>query len=446
MARRVTVRQCKHPGKGVALLSRSSALSRASTRHDRHLERYQAVRNQTSELTRPLSPEDATAQSMPDASPAKWHLAHTTWFFETFLLKPFKADYCPFHPAYDYLFNSYYNSIGEQYDRPTRGLVTRPGLAEIHDYRAYVDAAMTEVLEGGGEPEVAELVEIGLHHEQQHQELLVTDVKHLLSLNPMAPVYRARPPSAVQTAEALSWVDFPGGLYSIGEPGSGFAFDNERPRHPVYLPAYRLASRPVTNAEFLAFIDDGGYSNPLLWLADGWDQIAQRRWTAPQYWSFDEHEGWCSFTLSGVRPLDRDEPVTHLSYYEADAFARWYGARLPSEAEWEAAAQTAPVAGNFLDSGRIHPQPGPAGGGLVQLFGDVWEWTASAYGPYPGFQPSAGALGEYNGKFMCNQYVLRGGSCATPQSHIRPTYRNFFYPDARWQFSGLRLARDGRAR
>ncbi len=403
--------------------------------------RYRAVRDATAALCAPLSAEDCQAQSMEDASPAKWHLAHTTWFFETFVLVPNVADYRVAQPEFRVLFNSYYQSVGAQHPRPQRGLLTRPSLDEVRAYRAEVDAAMARLLaRRGGEAELAALVELGLHHEQQHQELLLTDVKHLFSCNPLSPAYAA--PAAPVSAPVLpsTWQPFAGGLRAIGHGGDGFAFDNEAPRHRVYVEEFALASRPVTSGEFAEFVADGGYRRPELWLSDGWSAAQAHGWKAPLYWEWRD-DAWWEFTLNGLRPLDTAAPVCHVSYYEADALARWAGARLPTEAEWEVAAETLPIEGNFAGSGRLHPIPAHGDGALLQMFGDVWEWTQSPYTPYPGYQPPAGALGEYNGKFMCNQLVLRGGSCATPEGHVRPTYRNFFPPSARWQFSGLRLAR-----
>ena len=409
-------------------------------------ERYRQVRSLTHQLCDPLSAEDCTAQSMPDASPTKWHMAHTTWFFETFVLEP-TPGYVPFEPAYRVLFNSYYNTVGEQYHRPDRGLVTRPGLAEVKAYRRHVDTELLERLDAGSlEPEALRVVELGLHHEQQHQELILTDLKHLLALNPLHPVYlieAARPEGGA--LPKLDYVDFEGGQEEIGFAGRGFRFDNEEPRHAVTLRPYQLASRLVSVDEYRAFVEDGGYARPELWLSDGWSTVQRGAWRAPAYW--DDHDGdWQLFTLGGRRPLHGAEPVTHVSYYEADAYARWAGARLPTEAEWEVAASPQPVKGNFVENLRFHPAAlteGTVSDGLAQLFGDTWEWTASAYAPYPGFRAPEGALGEYNGKFMCNQLVLRGGSCVTSNSHVRASYRNFFYPDARWQFSGIRLAQDG---
>jgi ergothioneine biosynthesis protein EgtB len=404
--------------------------------------RYREVRAATERLAAPLSPEDCTAQSMPDASPVKWHLAHTSWFFETFVLEAAAPGYRPLEPAYRVLFNSYYHSVGEQHFRPERGLITRPGLAEVHAYRRHVDAHVLALLERGRlAPAQLAVVELGLQHEQQHQELILTDLKHLLSKNPTGPVYRPRTPERPGGPAPLAWSSFPAGLREIGHAGPGFAFDNEGPRHRVFVHAFALASRAVTNAEYLAFMADRGYARPELWLSDGWATREREGWRAPLYWA-ERGGAWQRFTLAGWLPVAKDEPVAHVSAYEADAYARWAGARLPTEAEWEVAAAGAPVVGNFVEGGRFEPAPAEPGPGPAQLFGDVWEWTASAYAPYPGYRPPPGALGEYNGKFMANQLVLRGGSCATPASHVRASYRNFFHPDARWQWSGIRLARD----
>jgi len=406
--------------------------------------RYRAVRALTERLREPLSAEDCQAQSMPDASPAKWHLAHTTWFFETFVLEPGRRGYQPFHPAFRVLFNSYYQGVGEQHPRPQRGLLTRPSLDEVLAYRAHVDAYVLDWLAGDDAPvgALASVVEIGLHHEQQHQELLLTDAKHLLSGNPLAPAYAALPPAPPTAGRAFGWRMVDGGVREVGATTDGFAFDNERPRHAALLEPFALSTRLTTNAEYAEFIADGGYRRPELWLSDGWSTILTRGWRAPLYW--DDRDGeWCEFTLGGRRSLDPLAPVSHVSLYEADAFATWAGARLPTELEWEAVATGRPVRGNLLDSGHLHPIAAAANGtDVAQLYGDVWEWTRSAYAPYPGFRPLAGALGEYNGKFMSSQVVLRGGSCATPADHVRASYRNFFPPDARWQFSGIRLAKD----
>lgn len=408
--------------------------------------RYRAIRSVTRGLCQTLGPEDCAAQSMPDASPAKWHLAHTAWFFETFVLRTVDPDYRVFHPRFEFLFNSYYNSVGAQYPRPRRGLLTRPGLDEVLRYRAHVDAAMTALLEDSGrlDDETLDVVELGLNHEQQHQELLLTDVKHLLAQNPLAPAYRAVKSADATPIRSLEWSAYEGGLLEIGHAGQGFAFDNESPRHRVYVEPFEIASRPIRNGELAAFIEDGGYQRPELWLSEGFDRVQAEGWRSPLYW-IRQDDRWWQFTLSGLRPLRMEEPVCHVSYFEADAFARWSGCRLPSEVEWERAACDQPVEGNFLEAGRFHPEGQRADAfqrGPTQLFGDVWEWTASAYGPYPGYRAADGALGEYNGKFMSSQIVLRGGSCVSPRSHLRATYRNFFPPDARWQFSGIRLARE----
>lgn len=416
--------------------------------------RYREVRETTERLAEPLSPEDATVQAMPDASPTKWHLAHTSWFFETFVLAPQAPGYRELHPDFRVLFNSYYQTVGSQHPRAERGLVTRPGLAEVRAYRRHVDRAMLDLLGRGGPGlgPVAGLAEIGLQHEQQHQELILTDVKFLLSRNPLSPAYREAAAhgaggTAPATAAPLAWHRREEGVYRVGWQGEGFAFDNEGPRHRVFLDAFEIASRPVTAGEYLEFMADGGYGRPELWLSDGWNEVRAAGWRAPLYWELADG-AWSAFTLAGRRALRPEEPVCHVSFYEADAYARWAGARLPREEEWEVVAAEAPVRGRFLEDGladgRLHPAPAPAAaeGAPAQLFGDVWEWTASPYVAYPGYHPPAGALGEYNGKFMCNRIVLRGGSCATPRSHIRATYRNFFPPAARWQWSGIRLARD----
>jgi ergothioneine biosynthesis protein EgtB len=405
--------------------------------------RFGAIRAATVGLAAPLSAEDCAIQSMPDASPVKWHLAHTSWFFETFVLEPNLAGYRAYDSAFRVLFNSYYNAVGEKHPRPQRGLLSRPSLAEVHAYRAHVDAGVARLL-AHSEPasDLHALLELGLNHEQQHQELILTDVKHMLSCHPLKPAYAlASPVRAGGSAPPLDWVAFPEGVVEIGHDGIGFAFDNEMPRHRHYLEAFALASRPVTNQEFAAFIADGGYRRPELWLSEGWDWLNANRVAAPLYW--EDGDGWREFTLHGMLPLEGDAPVSHVSLYEADAYARWAEARLPTEAEWEVAAARVPVEGHFVEDGALHPRPARGGNApLAQLFGDVWEWTQSAYAPYSGFRPAAGAIGEYNGKFMCNQYVLRGGSCATPRSHIRASYRNFFPAAARWQYSGFRLARD----
>ena len=420
-------------------------------------DRYRRVRAFTEELCRPLAVEDHVIQSMPDASPTKWHLAHTSWFFETFVLSVADPVYRGLHPLYGYLFNSYYEAVGERHCRPRRGQLSRPTVEEVREYRRHVDRHLLALLDRatqGERPDWVSLVELGLHHEQQHQELILTDIKHAFQANPLRPGYAtgASPltPAPLPAGErglpgervVSGWIAYPAALREIGHDGRGFAFDNESPRHPEWVGAFDLASRPVTNGEWLAFMADGGYARPQLWLSEGWKNVTGQAWEAPLYWERRDEEWW-TMTLSGMRPVDVEEPVSHVSYYEADAYAQWAGARLPTEAEWEVAAEECAVEGNFVESRAFHPRAAVDGGanGPRQMFGDVWEWTRSAYLPYPGFRPLAGALGEYNGKFMCNQFVLRGGSCATSRTHIRRTYRNFFPPDARWQFSGVRLAR-----
>ncbi len=404
--------------------------------------RYAAVRARSLELTRPLTREDQQIQSMPDVSPTKWHLAHITWFFETFLLGPELVGYRPFDPAFGYLFNSYYEQVGERHPRPRRGLLSRPSLDDVLAYRAHVDAAMARLIAEADEIDrLAPLIELGLNHEQQHQELILMDIKHVFWTNPLAPAYRPPAPATPAAAPPLAWLDFKGGLVEIGHDGTGgFAFDNEGPRHKTWLEPYRLASRLTTCGEYLAFIEDGGYARPELWLSDGWATVLADDWKAPLYWRPDDG-GWIVFTLSGARRLNPDEPVGHLSYYEADAFARWSGARLPTEAEWERAAAGVSRTGNLAGAGDFHPKPA-SGPGLQQMIGDLWEWTMSPYVAYPRYKPPAGAVGEYNGKFMSGQMVLRGGAAVTPEDHIRTTYRNFFPPAARWAFSGVRLASD----
>ncbi len=416
-----------------------------STADDREslLEQCRQVRQQTETICQPLATEDYCIQTMPDVSPPRWHIAHVTWFFETFLLLPSEPNYRLFHPRFDSLFNSYYVTHSQPFPRPQRGLLSRPTVAEIYRYRAYVDEAMIRLLSQASAAcwnELRPRLLLGLNHEQQHQELLYTDIKHIFAFNPLRPVYRAvATPPLSAGATALQWLEFASGLKTIGHEDEGFCFDNETPRHRVYLDDYALGSRLVTNGEYLEFMDAGGYQRPEYWLADGWNTIRQQNWQAPLYW--EQQDGrWWSMTLAGMRPVSEQEPVCHVSFYEADAHARWAGKRLPTEAEWECAAALQPVGGNLQESGYLQPAPATGNGGLQQLYGDVWEWTQSPYAPYPGFRPLAGTLGEYNGKFMCSQLVLRGGSCVTPADHIRPSYRNFFYPGDRWQFSGIRLA------
>jgi len=401
-------------------------------------ERFTEIRTTSMRITEKLTPEDQMLQSMPEASPTKWHLAHTTWFFEIFILQPYLAGYKPFDSRFTFLFNSYYKQLGAHPYRGSRGLMSRPSLQEVHAYRDYVERALLGFLENAADDAV-ELVELGLNHEQQHQELILTDIKHALWSSPLRPEPVAdRGPRAC--VPRMSWTEIDGGIHAVGHEGSGFAFDNESPRHEVLLQSFRIASRPVTNAEYLEFTRDNGYRQPELWLSDGWDKVCTEHWEAPLYWERHDDGSWWCFTMNGVKEVDPAEPVCHVSFYEADAYARWCGARLPTEEEWEVAAVRMPSRGTFLEDYVFHPQAA-RGEGNQQMFGDVWEWTASPYIAYPGFQPAAGLIGEYNGKFMCNQMVLRGGSCATPASHVRASYRNFFPPQARWQFSGIRLAR-----
>jgi ergothioneine biosynthesis protein EgtB len=407
--------------------------------------RYRAARRCTELLAEPLAVEDCVVQTMEDVSPTKWHLAHTSWFFEAFVLQRFCSNYAPFHAEYSYLFNSYYVQAGERHCRDRRGYISRPTVRDVMDYRDHVDERMQAFLTSAGTEalsEAAPIVEIGMHHEQQHQELILTDIKHVFAVNPLRPAYRARSSVRSEPAGPLEWMAFEAGVYEIGHGGAGFAYDNEKPRHKYYLHPFLLGSRPVTNSEYMAFMDDGGYERPELWLSMGWAEVEERAWSEPFYW--EPRDGtWWTYTLGGMKEVDPNEPVVHVNYFEADAFARWAGARLPTEEEWEIAAGELPVDGHFAEEGDFHPRPSGSGKtGLVQLYGDVWEWTQSQYSPYPGYAAPEGALGEYNGKFMCNQFVLRGGSCATSRTHIRRTYRNFFPPEAAWQFTGFRLARD----
>ncbi|MCY7335159.1 MAG: ergothioneine biosynthesis protein EgtB, partial [Chamaesiphon sp.] len=401
------------------------------------LDRYQQVRQVSEKICQPLAIEDYTIQSMPDVSPPKWHLAHTTWFFETFLLLPYLPGYTVFHPQFGYLFNSYYEAVGARHPRHQRGMLSRPTVAEVYLYRAHVDRAMMELLSIVEHPELADLLILGLHHEQQHQELLLTDIKHILALNPLHPIYRDDLHPTTFTDSTFQWLKYSGGLYSIGHQGDEFAFDNESPRHQTYLQDYKLGNRLVTNGEYLEFIQTGGYQEAKYWLAEGWATVQAHQWRSPLYWELIDND-WYVMTLGGLQRVDERNPVCHVSFYEADAYATWKGKRLPTEAEWEIATIDLPQIGNFLASDYLDPTP--ANNLHHQFFGDVWEWTQSAYLPYPGFQIADGAIGEYNGKFMCNQMVLRGGSCVTSADHIRPTYRNFFPPSTRWQFSGIRLA------
>lgn len=406
-------------------------------------ERYASVRAQTRRLCDPLQTEDFVVSSMPDVSPTKWHLAHTSWFFETFVLATHDAAYRSPDPRYAFLFNSYYVQAGERHCRAQRGLVTRPTVEQVFEYRRHVDDAMHRLIDrladDARHPAHA-LIVLGLHHEQQHQELLLQDIKHVFWTNPMRPVYWERVVEPARSPAPLAWHRVDEGVYRVGHEGPGFAYDNESPAHREFVESFRLASRLVTNGEYLAFIEDGGYGRPDLWLSAGLATAQEQRWTAPMYWERGP-EGWTEFTLAGTRPLVLDEPVCHVSYYEADAFARWAGHRLPTEAEWEVGARGVPMHGTYVESGRHHPAPASRDGApLQQLYGDVWQWTSSPYIAYPGFAPAAGAIGEYNGKWMADQWVLRGASCATPASHARPTYRNFFPSDARWQFGGIRLA------
>ncbi len=407
-------------------------------------ETFRSIRRASGAICEPLEPEDCCIQSMPDVSPTKWHLAHTSWFFETFVLAPSLPGYRCANAQYEHLFNSYYNSVGQQYPRPDRGLLSRPTLSEVLKYRAQVDDAMEELFARQLDRELLAVIELGTHHEQQHQELMLMDIKHVFSRNPIRPAYRELPDTPAFDVASVNWFSFGGELKTIGLKGTSFAFDNESPQHRVYVESFQLADRLVTCGEYLEFIDDNGYERAELWLSDGWNVVQQRNWNAPLYWERDDGR-WRIMTLGGMRDLNPSEPVCHVSYYEADAFARWKHSCLPRESAWETVASEMPLDGNFVESGLLHPAPRPSSnqaGSLTQMFGDVWEWTISPYTAYPGFQSNDGALGEYNGKFMCNQMVLRGGSCVTPVSHIRASYRNFFPPDARWPFTGIRLSKE----
>jgi ergothioneine biosynthesis protein EgtB len=408
------------------------------------LSRFQDIRAESLKLVEGLSDADTTVQSMPDASPAKWHLAHTTWFFEAVILNTYVKDYENFDNSYHFLFNSYYEALGPRHQRPRRGLLTRPTLADVIDYRAHVEEAMGLMLSHPDtSEEVLDLLELGINHEQQHQELLLTDLLHLFAQNPLNPEYRPPVPLSQSDTPAMEqfWHRIAGGVYQVGHNGDEFAFDCEGPRHDALIHPFGIANRPITNREWVSFIEDGGYETPLLWLSDGWATSQSENWAAPSYWEFKDDQWW-AMSLRGFQPVNNDAPVSHISYYEADAYARWAGYRLPTEFEWEIAASETSIDGQFAGSGLYRPLPAQPQQGLSQMFGDVWEWTASAYSAYPQFVPKEGVAAEYNGKFMSGQYVLKGGSCVTPAGHVRASYRNFFYPHQRWQFSGLRLARN----
>jgi ergothioneine biosynthesis protein EgtB len=435
---------------GDAVFDSAEKLQARGADRDAAIERFAEIRGESEALAANLTPEDQSIQSMPDVSPTKWHLAHTTWFFETFILTRLNPSYRVFDPAFAYLFNSYYEAVGPRHPRSERGLLSRPAVDVVAAYRDHVSTAITRFIEEASAEvwrTAAPLLELGVQHEQQHQELILMDIKHVFSVNPLLPAYQAPRPQIRGSATPLAWVEFAGGLVEIGHSGSAFAFDNETPRHRVWIEPFRLATRPVSCGEYLGFIEAGGYQAPEFWLSDGWAAVREQGWEAPLYWSHESGE-WSIFTLSGRCRVNPVEPVCHVSFYEAEAFAKWAGKRLPSEAEWEIAAEGLAMAGNFADDRRFHPcadvaaPPADEKPILRQMFGDVWEWTASPYIPYPRFRPAAGAVGEYNGKFMCNQIVLRGGAAVTPTGHVRATYRNFFPPSARWAFAGLRLAED----
>lgn len=427
-----------------AEVSSVSAGKRIYTDRQLLIEKYKSVRNFFKVLCDPLETEDYVIQSMPDVSPTRWHLAHTSWFFEAFVLQKAIKHYKSLHPQYNFLFNSYYVQIGERFTRAKRGLLSRPTVQEVYEYRDYVDDKVIEFISNSTEDQFSEygpVIEIGINHEQQHQELMLTDIKHVFSMNPLHPVYSDNYTPIVDGIPQMSFRKFDEGLYEIGHPGDDFGYDNEFPRHKVYLESFALADRLITNREFMDFMDEGGYKKSELWLSDGFSRAEQNNWQAPMYWEKREGEWW-NFRLNGFHKVDLNEPVCHISYYEADAFARWAGYRLPTEEEWETAAGNIPLSGNFVENDNFHPIPLLESTRLNQMYGDVWEWTMSPYVPYPGYKTLPGALGEYNGKFMSNQMVLRGGSCATSLSHIRKYYRNFFYPESRWQFMGLRVAKD----
>lgn len=428
-----------------ATLKNTTAASQTERFSRSHLiERFKAIREFSHQLVKPLEIEDFVVQAMENTSPTKWHLAHVSWFFEIFLLEKVYDNYESLHPQYSYIFNSYYLQTGKPHSRSKRGLLTRPTVREVFEYREYVNKEVLKFLEDATEEQLKEygpVIEIGNNHEQQHQELMITDFKYMFAQNPLFPAYKELDLPESEPVPELNWISFEEDIYEIGNGGGEFTYDNEHPRHRKFLESFELADRLITNGEYMEFMEDDGYARSELWLDDGWAAVNNNCWEAPLYW-LKKDDGWHYFTLTGQRNVDPNEPLTHISYYEADAFARWAGARLPAEAEWEIAAGDQSCEGNFVEEEHFHPQPlqSPQSG-LKQMFGDVWEWTKSAYEAYPGYKPLPGALGEYNGKFMCSQYVLRGGSCATSQTHIRKTYRNFFYPDARWQFNGIRLAR-----
>lgn len=426
-------------------LTKKSGISEIAEVKKKIKRRYDEVRDATEQLTLPLEIEDFVIQAMENTSPTKWHLAHTSWFFETFILKKAIDDFDSLHPQYSYIFNSYYVQTGDPHCRDKRGNLSRPTVKKVFEYRKYVDQKMHEFIEGLSDEGLEEwlpVIEVGLHHEQQHQELMVTDLKYMFGQNPLYPIYIETRRPKIESLPEINWISFDEGLYSVGHEGGSFGYDNEFPAHKTYLQDFEIADRLITNGEFIEFIEDGGYKDPKWWLDEGFATVKEEEWEWPLYWVKRNGE-WYHFTLSGLEKLDPNEPVCHVSYFEADAYARWAGFRLPTEEEWEVAARDVPLEGNFVEKEHYHPASVKAEKeGLKQMFGDVWQWTKSSYTAYPGFEPFPGKLGEYNGKFMVNQYVLRGGSCATPESHFRRTYRNFFHTDARWQFTGIRLAKD----